>query len=201
MGDEMRRTQHGNNNAYCQDNEVSWLDWSLLDRHRDLHRFVRTLVGYRRRMMSARSAESLELSLNELLSHAEFDWHGVRLGKPDWADDSHSIACTIRSTPLQLPLWLHVMINAYWEALDFDLPPMPAGTLAGWSRWIDTARESPEDITDAPVAPLLRETQYRVAPRSVAVLFARTADTSVPDEGLSATHVPTQIDVPVNQLR
>ena len=56
MGDEMRRTQRGNNNAYCQDNEMSWLDWSLLDRHRDLHRFVRTLVGYRRRMMGARSA-------------------------------------------------------------------------------------------------------------------------------------------------
>ena len=191
MGDEMRRTQHGNNNAYCQDNDVSWLDWNLLDRHRALHRFVRTLIGYRRRMMGTRSEESLELSLNELLRRAQFDWHGVRLGKPDWADDSHSIACTIRSTPLQLPLWLHVMTNAYWEALDFDLPPMPAGTLAGWSRWIDTARESPEDITDAFAAPLVPGKQYRVAPRSVAVLFARTTDTSVPDEGLSATQVPT----------
>ena len=54
---------------------------------------------------------------------------------------------------------------------------------------------------DAPAAPLVPGTQYRVAPRSVAVLFARTADTSVPDEGLSATQVPTQIDVPVNQPR
>ena len=173
MGDEMRRTQRGNNNAYCQDNDVSWLDWSLLDRHRDLHRFVRTLMGYRRQMMSAGSAESLELSLNELLRHAEFDWHGVRLGQPDWTDDSHSIACTIRSTPLQLPLWLHVMINAYWEALDFELPSIPPASLTGWRRWIDTARKSPEDIMDAPEAPLVRETQYRVAPRSVAVLFAR----------------------------
>ena len=51
MGDEMRRTQRGNNNAYCQDNEVSWLDWSLLDRHRDLHRFVRTLIAHRLRMI------------------------------------------------------------------------------------------------------------------------------------------------------
>ena len=85
MGDEMRRTQHGNNNAYCQDNDVSWLDWSLLDRHRALHRFVRTLIGYRRRMITAGSEDSLELSLNELLRRAEFDWHGVRLAKPDWA--------------------------------------------------------------------------------------------------------------------
>src|SRR5208282_6169240 len=63
MGDEIRRTQRGNNNAYCQDNEISWLDWSLLDRHRDLHRFVQTLIGYRRRTMRASGAESLELSL------------------------------------------------------------------------------------------------------------------------------------------
>jgi isoamylase len=93
------------------------------------------------------------------------------------------------------------MINAYWEALDFDLPPMPAGTLAGWSRWIDTARESPEDITDAFAAPLVPGTQYRVAPSSVAVLFARIADTSVPEERPSATQMATQIDVPVNQPR
>ena len=201
MGDEMRRTQHGNNNAYCQDNDVSWLDWSLLDRHRDLHRFVRTLIGYRRRMITAGSEDSLELSLNELLRRAEFDWHGVRLAKPDLADDSHSIACTIRATPLHLPFWLHVMINAYWEALDFDLPPIPAASLTGWWRWIDTARESPEDITDAPAAPLVRETQYRVAPRSVAVLFARTGDTPVPEKSLSAPNVTTDIDVSANQPR
>ncbi len=201
MGDEMRRTQHGNNNAYCQDNDVSWLDWSLLDRHRALHRFVRTLIGYRRRMITAGSEDSLELSLNELLRRAEFDWHGVRLAKPDWADNSYSIACTIRATPLQLPLWLHVMVNAYWEALDFDLPPIPAASLTGWWRWIDTARESPEDITDAPAAPLVRETQYRVAPRSVAVLFARTRDTPVPEKSLSATNVTTHIDVSAKQRR
>ncbi len=189
MGDEMRRSQHGNNNAYCQDNDVSWLDWSLLDRHRDLHRFVQTLIGYRRRMMSAGSAENLELSLNELLRHAQFDWHGVRLGKPDWADNSHSIACTIRS-PLQLPLWLHVMINAYWDGLEFDLPLLPP-SLTGWQRWIDTARESPEDITDASAAPQVREAQYHVAPRSVAVLFARNTDATLFEESLSATQSRT----------
>ena len=203
MGDEMRRTQCGNNNAYCQDNNMSWLDWSLLDRHRDLHRFVRTLIGYRRRMMGASSEEALELSLNELLRHAQFDWHGVRLNKPDWADHSHSIALTIRSTPLHLPVWLHVMINAYWEALDFDLPPLPAATLAGWWRWIDTARESPEDIMDAVAAPLVHGTQYRVAPRSVAVLFARNADASALEESVSATHTraANQTDTSIAQPR
>ena len=96
MGDEMRRTQRGNNNAYCQDNEVSWLDWSLLDRHRDLHRFVRMLISHRLRGVEMRGGEGFGLSLNEVLRRAEIDWHGVRLGCPDWSDDLHSIACTVR---------------------------------------------------------------------------------------------------------
>jgi glycogen operon protein len=174
MGDEMRRTQRGNNNAYCQDNEVSWLDWSLLDRHRDLYRFVQTLVAHRLRLMGMDGGESFGLSLNELLRRADIEWHGVRLGAPDWADDSHSIAFTVRSGQRHLPFWVHVMFNAYWEALDFDLPPAPAVAVAGWQRWIDTCLESPEDIVDASAAPPVRGTQYRVAPRSVVALFLRT---------------------------
>jgi isoamylase len=171
MGDEMRRTQRGNNNAYCQDNEVTWLDWGLLDRHRELYRFVRSLIDQRLRWMAAGGEETFALSLNELLRRAEIDWHGVRLGSPDWADDSHSIAFTLRLGRGGLPFWLHVMFNSYWEALDFQLPPVPATAVAGWQRWIDTSRESPEDIIDAANGPPVRGTQYRVTPRSVAALF------------------------------
>jgi glycogen operon protein len=97
MVDEMRRTQRGKNNAYCQHNEVSWLDWSLLDRHPDLHRFVQTLIAHRLRGIEMGGEESFGLSLNELLRRAQIDWHGVRLGQPDRSDDSHSLACTLRS--------------------------------------------------------------------------------------------------------
>jgi isoamylase len=173
MGDEMRRSQRGNNNAYCQDNEMSWLDWSLLARSRDLFRFVQTLIAQRLRWMEESGVASFDLSLNELLRSAEIDWHGVRLGSPDWADNSHSIALTIRSGRGRLPFWLHVMFNAYWEALDFDLPPPPATAIDGWQRWIDTSRESPEDIMDASTAPEVPETRYRAAPRSVTALFLR----------------------------
>ncbi len=86
MGDEMRRTQRGNSNAYCQDNEISWLDWSLLDRHPDLHQFVRKLIGQRLRLLGMNNQETFALSLNQLLRRAEIDWHGVRLGRPDWSD-------------------------------------------------------------------------------------------------------------------
>jgi isoamylase len=91
-------------------------------------------------------------------------------------DYSHSIAFTVRSRHRQIPLWLHVMFNAYWEALDFDLPLAPAAAVAGWQRWIDTSLESPEDIMDAAAAPPVPGMQYRVAPRSVAALFVRTDD-------------------------
>ena len=176
MGDEMRRTQWGNSNAYCQDNEVSWLDWSLLDRHRDLHRFVRKLIDHRLRLLSAGHEESFGLSLNQLLRRAEIDWHGVRLGRPDWSDSSHSLALTVRPRQRQIPLWLHVMFNAYWEALDFELPLAPEAAVAGWQRWIDTSLQSPEDIMDADAAPTVSGMQYRVAPRSVVALFSRTSD-------------------------
>jgi glycogen operon protein len=121
------------------------------------------------------------------LRSAEFDWHGVRLGCPDWADNSHSIALTIRSGRGRLPFWLHVMFNAYWEALDFDLPPPPATEIDGWRRWIDTSRESPEDIMDISTAPEVPETRYRAAPRSVTALFLRID----PNSGLSRTAAAT----------
>ncbi len=174
MGDEMRRTQRGNSNAYCQNNEVSWLDWSLLDRHRDLHQFVRKLIFQRLQLLGLGDEESFELSLNALLRRGEIDWHGVQLGRPDWSDDSHSIACTVRSRERQIPLWLHVIFIAYWQALDFDLPLAPAAAVSGWQRWIDTSLESPEDIMDAAAAPSVPGMQYRVAARSVAALFVRT---------------------------
>jgi glycogen operon protein len=119
--------------------------------------------------------ESFELSLNELLRRAEIDWHGVRLGQPDWSDDSHSLACTVRPGRRYFPFWLHMIFNAYWEPLDFDLPAVPATGVSGWQRWIDTALESPEDIVDVDAAPLVPGRSYRIMPRSVAVLFLRIA--------------------------
>src|SRR5262249_17462539 len=110
MGDECRRSQQGNNNAYCCDGEINWLDWTLMGRHADVHRFVKTLNTYRQRRDIVRSG--VEQSLNELLSCAAIEWHGVRLGQPDWSDDSHAIAFTLRT--LQARYLFHGMLNSYW---------------------------------------------------------------------------------------
>ena len=90
MGDEVRRTQRGNNNAYCQDNEISWFDWTLLAKHADVHRFVRLLIA--RRLMRDVEPERQRVSLNQLLREAKHAWHGIKLSKPDWGPGSHSLA-------------------------------------------------------------------------------------------------------------
>ncbi len=95
MGDEVRRTQRGNNNAYCQDNETSWFDWTLVTKHADVHRFV-TLLAARRLLRSAEPERQRE-SLSQLLREAKKAWHGVKLNRPDWSPSSHSLALTIEA--------------------------------------------------------------------------------------------------------
>ena len=90
MGDEVRRTQRGNNNAYCQDNEISWFDWTLLAKHADVHRFVSLLAA--RRSLRDVEHERQRVSLNTFLREANKAWHGVKLNQPDWGDCSHSLA-------------------------------------------------------------------------------------------------------------
>jgi glycogen operon protein len=164
MGDEVRRTQRGNNNAYCQDSDINWFDWSLLERHPDIHRFVKVLVGFRQRRDVV--AEGTVLSLNQLLRRTHIEWHGVALKRPDWSDQSHSLAFTLRT--LQRRFLLHVMLNAYWEPLTFELPPVTAEQ--GWRRCIDTALEAPDDISPWDGAAVVRQGTYEVQPRSVVFL-------------------------------
>ena len=165
MGDEVRRTQHGNNNAYCQDNEISWFDWGLVDRHPDVHRFVKLLNTFRQRRDVV--TEGSNESLNQLLQRAKFQWSGVALNSPDWSDHSHSLAFTFES--LGGRFRLHGIFNAYWEPLAFELPPPVDGH--SWCRCIDTALPSPDDIRPWDQAPAFSQSSYAVTPRSV-VVFA-----------------------------
>jgi glycogen operon protein len=167
MGDEARRTQLGNNNAYCQNNEISWLDWGLVERHAGLVRFVQGLVHFRLSRGSAASAE--DVTLIDLLRQEQVQWHGVRLGAPDWSDSSRSLAFT--ATMPGRGLEMHVMVNAYWEPLTFELPPV-GGARQPWRRCIDTFLDAPEDLHDPDDAPAIPDSKYTVQPRSVVVLTA-----------------------------
>jgi glycogen operon protein len=167
MGDEVRRTQGGNNNAYCQDNEISWLDWTLVDKHADVLRFASLLNA--RRLLRDVEHERQRMSLNHLIAQANKKWHGVKLGEPDWGDHSHSIAISLELRREALCVFL--ILNAYWAPLDFELPSASDYGARSWRRWIDTSLAPPEDVVPWQVAPAISVPRYRAGPRSVVMLF------------------------------
>jgi isoamylase len=168
MGDEVRRTQRGNNNAYCQDNETSWFDWTLIAKHADVHRFLTLLNG--RRLLRAIEPDEQHVSLDQLLREGHRAWHGVKLHQPDWRDVSHTLALTAEVPGSRLVV--HVILNAYSEPLDFELPPIDAEGEERWRRWIDTFLDSPNDIVPWHLSPPVSGTTYRAEARSVVVLYA-----------------------------
>jgi glycogen operon protein len=165
MGDEVRRSQQGNNNAYCHDDETTWFDWSLVETHADLRRFVSLLTE--RRLLRDIEHERRRVELTSFIAAANKSWHGVRLDQPDWGDDSHAIA--FYGELRQEGTSFHLILNAFWEPLDFELPPLEHGR---WRRWIDTALDPPNDITSLRDAPEVSGGTYRADSRSVVMLFA-----------------------------
>ncbi len=174
MGDEVRRTQRGNNNAYCQDNEISWFDWELLDKHADIFRFAKMMIASRLHYGEGRSEAD---TLPELLKSLGIEFHGITGGEPDEGVTSHTLAM-LRQT-FSGREWIYLMANAYWEPLHFVLPRVgaPAGeaTEKEWQLWIDTTCPSPDDIHSWDQMPPVTGTSYRVGPRSVAALVTKSS--------------------------
>ncbi len=172
VGDEVRRTQHGNNNAYCHDDEANWFDWSLLEKHAEVHRFAKLLIA--RRTLRDTGPERQRMSLTEWIREGIKGWHGVNLNQPDWSERSHSVALSAELK--NEGLIAHFIFNAYWEPLDFDLPRTDSGKPISWRRWIDTSQEAPSDIVAWEEAPAIPPGKYRTGPQSVIVLWARLID-------------------------
>jgi len=167
-GDEVRSSQRGNNNAYCRDDELLSFDWTLVEKYAEVHRFTKQLITFR--LSRNLPTERFDMTLQELLREHPVQWHGIKLNSPDWSEPSHTIAAT--SALLWDQLLLHVIINAYWEPLEFELPPLTEA-YEPWRRCIDTFLAPPEDVCpldDGPVVPLPK---YRVQPRSLVILFAK----------------------------
>jgi isoamylase len=163
MGDEVRRTQRGNNNAYCQNNDVSWFDWSLCQKHADLYRFVQLLIQLRLRFTA--NPRGQVLSLADFIQRAKIQWDGVQLWAPDLSADSHSLAATAY---IEDGGGFHLMINAYWEPLSFFLPAVPDGC-GPWSLLIDTFQEAPSDFIEQETG-TQQHTTYTVNSRSIVLM-------------------------------
>ena len=159
-GDEFRRTQRGNNNAYCQDNEVSWFDWSLVEKHKEIHRFTRGMIAFRR----AHSALRKEVFYTE----ADIKWFAPNGATPDWMDQRQkSFACLILG---QSEPDLFLMFNADSRSVDFSIPALPESQI--WRMAVDTARAAPDDLYEAGNEPSMQgQISFQVEPRSSAILL------------------------------
>jgi glycogen operon protein len=166
MGDEVRRTQKGNNNAFCQNNEISWFDWDLTAKNADILRFVKKLVKFIQTYDLFRQERFLETTGRS--DNAGIVYHGVKLAKPELTTGSHALAFSLRNPATGE--YIHVLCNAHWEGFTFELPGPPSGR--NWKRIIDTNLTTPEDIRDAKAAVQIDAASYYVHPRSTVVLAA-----------------------------
>jgi glycogen operon protein len=166
MGDEVRRTQLGNNNAYCLDSDVSWFDWSLCKSNAGILRFVKQMI--RIRLHFDQGTEGNPIALEDYLRNAHIEWHGITLGQPDWGRDSHSVAVTLHNHALSQVRY--IAINASWKLLDFELPPMDDKKSSGWLRMVDTSLSSPFDVAEVGSGIRVDGYRYQVNPRSIIML-------------------------------
>lgn len=169
MGDEVRRTQFGNNNAYCQDNELSWFNWEAVDAQPELFRFLQQLI--RLNLDTPFFQEVYYWNSPKSLGSSSCTFSGVKYKKPDWSAHSHTLAFTLKNSRYEYRM--HVIVNGYWEHLSFELPK-PKNDRP-WRRLVNTAEESPKDIfsfEDAPVLSISKTNrEVYVNARSIVVLM------------------------------
>ncbi|MGQ9576105.1 MAG: glycogen debranching protein GlgX [Thermoguttaceae bacterium] len=176
FGDECRRTQRGNNNAYCQDNEVSWFDWRLARKHRGLRRFVESLIALRKAEPALRRTDFLTGQPMEPGGLPDVSWYNCQGGPVDWSADQQSLVCLLAALPPEFdnsPPGHHILLicHAGTEPCRFVLPP-PAANFS-WRLSINTACKAPRDIypeLDGP--PMPPDGVVTLEPRSLACWVA-----------------------------
>jgi glycogen operon protein len=168
-GDEILRTQRGNNNAWCQDNEVSWMDWRRTAAQDEMLRFTRELIAFRRRHACLELNRFFEGRPPPGRAIPDIAWHGTRLGESPWHGDGRVLRFTIAGRG-EGEEDLHVVLNVSGRAVEADLPVLPGRR---WHVAVDTARASPEDVVPRPRQRPHAAAVYLTAARSVVVLEAR----------------------------
>mgnify|MGYP006284802535 CR=1 FL=1 len=163
-GDEFRRTQRGNNNAYCQDNEISWYNWNALETHGDIHRFVQGMIDLRQAHPALRKAA--------FYTSEEIRWFSPAGDTPAWDDpDERRLACLILGEASE-DADLYLIFNAAAEAATFALPDPPDGCC--WRLVVDTGASTPEDFVDIGEARELDDpSRYKIGPRAGAILVSK----------------------------
>jgi glycogen operon protein len=178
-GDEFLRTQGGNNNAWCQDNGVSWLNWELAAKHADFLRFVREMIQLRRRHPALRRRGFFDGTGPKGDWEPDIIWHGIVPYQPDFSSSSRSLAFVLNGsrTGREPDRDFYVICNAWREPLPFRVPPAPSGQ--AWRRTVDTALASPLDIVEPDEGPRVPVgALYLAAPFSTVILISAACYTS-----------------------
>jgi isoamylase len=174
-GDEFARTQHGNNNPYCQDNEISWVDWGMAQTNPGLLRFFQKIIALRNRHPVFRRPHFLTGQDTNLDRCPDVSWHGLKLDKPDWSENSKVLAFVLDGSELPHEKRdddFYVMLNGDTVKHSFQVPPAKAGK--AWFRIIDTGRPSPEDILDEDQGVAMKlNRRYLAHPFAAVVLISR----------------------------
>ncbi len=176
MGDEIGQSKHGNNNSYCHDNELNWIDWRLLEQNNALFRFVKHCIAFRKVHPVLRNRQHFRNQDYVGSGYADITWHGVNAWQPDWSCESHTLAFMLcgkhtRSGEV-LDNYIYVALNMYWETLRFEVPGLPEGMT--WHLFANTSRPSPEDIYEPGIEPPVSHQEHFVLEdRSVIILVGK----------------------------
>lgn len=168
MGDEVRRSQQGNNNPYCQDNEQNWFNWNDVETHSEILRFFRRMIKFRNHHSELTRGRFFDGTINQR-GLPDISWHGCTLNQPGW-DDGEARALAFCLGGADENADIHVMANMYWGSLRFELPPV---TGRQWYRVIDTSCPSPKDFSDDGREQRIDENTCLVNDRSVVVLISK----------------------------
>ena len=172
-GDEFGRTQKGNNNAYCQDNEISWINWEFPEKNTDLLRFVKLLIHFRQ---SHRTFHRTKFQVETINGVTEMSWHGLKIGQPDWSENSKWLGLLYSTHPKTGDPDIYLMFNSDNRKKQFELPKPKFGKQ--WRLFIDTFKNSPYDVYEENKMPVLKnQNQYIIGPYSIGVLMAELRQT------------------------
>jgi glycogen operon protein len=184
-GDEFGRTQKGNNNAYCQDNDISWLDWELLEKHKDFYRFVKNIIAFRKHHPSLRRRHFYHIPEGvDLEKFRDLEWYGEKGEPVDWKPDNYTLAFLIKGwTPIESIKFskthdIFIIINSHWKPHTYILPKLKDRK---WFFVCDTDKDSPDDIIEQGSGGnsriLEHQNDYTIQPRSVVILMSKELET------------------------
>jgi glycogen operon protein len=176
MGDELGRTQYGNNNTYCHDNELNWLDWTLLETNADLFRFFKHCIAFRKAHPVLRNRQHFQNRDYVGSGYADISWHGTKAWNADWSNSSHTLAFMLCGKHAKQGTvadnYIYVAMNLHWEAHWFEIPGLPEGKK--WHVFVNTGVTSPEDSWEPGTEPLLEnQSGILLGDRSVVILVGK----------------------------